>query len=97
VTGLLPQGYPPKGFNQKRRRRLQMAQHQCDIKTLRDEIINSFRPIEQLFKIMNASSLDDQGELVRSCSEVGLELSQNFRTKINAILDDMKNGSTNGQ
>jgi hypothetical protein len=97
VTGPLPQGYPPKGFNPKRRRRLQMEQPQCDIKTLRDEIINSFRPIEQLFKIMNASSLDDQGELVRSCSEVGLELSQNFRTKIHTILDNMKNGSTDGQ
>lgn len=74
-----------------------MEQYQCDLKTLRDEIINSFRPIEQLFKIMNASSLDDQGELIRSYSEVGLELSQNFRTKIQAILDNMKNGSTDGQ
>ena len=74
-----------------------MVQHPCDLKTLRDEIINSFRPIEQLFKIMNASSVDDHGELIRSCSEVGLELSGNFRTKINALLDNMKNGSADGQ
>ena len=35
-----------------------MEQHQCDLKTLRDEIINSFRPIEQLFKIMITSGRD---------------------------------------
>lgn len=54
---------------------------------LKSEIINVFRPIEQLFKIMDKSSEEIYGELTRSCAEVGLELCRSFRKKLEDILE----------
>ena len=53
---------------------------------LKSEIVNAFRPIEQLFKIMDKSSEEIYGELTRVSAEVGLELCQNFRRKLESIL-----------
>jgi len=58
-----------------------------DLLDLKSEIINAFRPIEQLFKIMDKSSEEIYGELTRSCAEVGLELCQNFRRKLGLLLE----------
>lgn len=57
-----------------------------DLLELKSEIINGFRPIEQLFKIMDKSSEEIYGEMTRSCAEVGLELCQNFRRKLDLLL-----------
>ena len=64
-----------------------MPQQHLDSLTLKDEIINAFRPIEQLFKIMDKSSPETSGDLTRSYGEVGLELCQNFRRKLDTILN----------
>uniref|UniRef100_I2Q4G8 Uncharacterized protein n=1 Tax=Desulfovibrio sp. U5L TaxID=596152 RepID=I2Q4G8_9BACT len=67
-----------------------------DIHYIRNEIINAFRPIEQLFKIMDTSSVEIYGELTRSSAEVGNTLCQNFRQKVDAILKDQGQGDQNG-
>ena len=72
-----------------------MPQHFDDI-VLKDEVINAFRPIEQLFKVMDTSSVEVYGELTHSFSEIGLELCQNFRRKLDAILSQQKDGTANG-
>ena len=63
-----------------------MEHDQPDMLELKSEIINAFRPIEQLFKIMDKSSSEASGDMTRSCAEVGLELCQNFRRKLDGIL-----------
>jgi hypothetical protein len=62
---------------------------------LKSEIINAFRPIEQLFKIMDKSSEEIYGELTRSSAEVGLELCQNFRRKLKNILKTKEKDALN--
>jgi len=44
-----------------------------------DELIHHFRPIEQLFRVMGAADPSEDGELARSCAEIGLCLTVNFR------------------
>ena len=73
-----------------------MEKSQLDSFNINDEIISAFRPIEQLFKIMDTSSTEIYGELTRSCAEVGLELCQNFRRKLDVILAQQKEGDTHG-
>ncbi|WP_428561145.1 MAG: hypothetical protein ACP59X_18260 [Solidesulfovibrio sp. DCME] len=64
-----------------------MEHDQPDMLELKSEIINTFRPIEQLFKIMDKSSSPElPGDIARSYAEVGLELCQNFRRKLDHIL-----------
>jgi len=63
-----------------------MEHDQPDILELKSEIINAFRPVEQLFKIMDKSSSELSGDIACSCAEVGLELCQNFRRKLDGIL-----------
>jgi len=70
-----------------------MDKNQPDIITLKDEIITEFRPIEQLFQIMDSTSVELYGELTRSYSEVGITLCKNFRQRLDAILDMQKRGS----
>ena len=43
-----------------------MDKNKPDKLTLKDEIITAFRPIEQLFKIMDSTSVELYGELTRS-------------------------------
>jgi hypothetical protein len=63
---------------------------------LKDEIINAFRPIEQLFKVMDTSSVEVYGELTHTFSEIGTTLCQNFRHKLDAILAQQKEGGSHG-
>uniref|UniRef100_I2Q6J3 Uncharacterized protein n=1 Tax=Desulfovibrio sp. U5L TaxID=596152 RepID=I2Q6J3_9BACT len=74
-----------------------MEQKQPDNFTLRDEIITAFRPIELLFKIMDTSSVEIYGELTRSYAEVGITLCQNFRQKLDAILNLQTGSNSNDQ
>ena len=63
-----------------------MDQHKPEKIMLQDDIITAFRPIEQLFKIMDSTSIELYGELTRSYSEVGITLCKNFRQRLDAIL-----------
>jgi hypothetical protein len=71
-----------------------MDQNQPDKLTLKDEIIIAFRPIEQLFQIMDSTSVELYGELTRSYSEVGITLCKNFRQRLDALLDMQNGGSS---
>ncbi len=71
-----------------------MDQNKPDKLTLKDEIITVFRPIEQLFQIMDSTSVELYGELTRSYSEVGITLCKNFRQRLDAILDMQDGGSS---
>ena len=66
-----------------------------DLFQTKDEIFNAFRPIEQLFKIMDTSFVEIYGELTRSYADVGITLSQNFRQKLDAILTAESGGNQN--
>ena len=63
-----------------------MGQKDHDLLQSKDEIFNAFRPIEQLFKIMDTSSVEIYGQLTRSYADVGITLCQSFRQKLDAIL-----------
>lgn len=64
-----------------------MGSDKPDLLDLKSEIINAFRPIEQLFKIMDKSSPESSGELPRAYGEIGLELCRNFRRRLDTILN----------
>lgn len=70
-----------------------MDQNKPEKLTLQDEIITAFRPIEQLFKIMDSTSVELYGEITRSYSEVGITLCKNFRQRLDATLDIQAGGS----
>ena len=70
-----------------------MGHKDHDLFQSKDEIFNAFRPIEQLFKIMDTSSVEIYGELTRSYADVGITLCQNFRQQLDAILA-IKSGET---
>ena len=70
-----------------------MSQKDHDLLQSKDEIFNAFRPIQQLFKIMDTSSVEIYGELTRSYADVGITLCQSFRQKLDAILTS-KSGDT---
>lgn len=72
-----------------------MDQNKSDKLTLKDEIITAFRPIEQMFKIMDSTSIELYGEITRSYSEIGITLCQNFRQRLDAILDMQSGGCSN--
>ncbi len=63
-----------------------MERDQPDILEIKSEIINAFRPVEQLFKIMDKSLSELPEDIACSWAEVGLELCQNFRRKLDSIL-----------
>lgn len=65
-----------------------MRQDKHDLLELKSEIANAFHPIEQLFKIMSKLSEGISDDTTRSCGEVGLELCQNFRRKLEIIFTD---------
>jgi len=72
-----------------------MDQNKPDKLTLKDEIITAFRPIEQLFKIMDSTSVELYGEITRSYSEIGITLCKNFRQRLDTILDMQSGDSSN--
>lgn len=59
-----------------------------DLLSLKDQILVIFRPIHEIFKIMDTTSVEIYGELSRSYSEVGVALCNNFRSKLDGILQD---------
>jgi hypothetical protein len=71
-----------------------MEKSQLDSFNSRDEIINAFRPIELLLGIMDTSSTEIYGNLTHSFSEIGKELCQNFRRKLDVFLAQQKEGDT---
>ena len=64
-----------------------MSQKNHDLRQTKEEIFNAFRPIEQLFKIMDTSSVEIYGQLTRLYADVGITLCQSFRQKLDAILN----------
>jgi len=72
-----------------------MPPQHLDNLTLKDEIINAFRPIEQLFRIMDTSGLDVDGTIIRCYAEIGLELTGNFRERIEKLLGPNQGGTEN--
>lgn len=69
-----------------------MEKEKRDLLTIYDNIIKAFRPIEQLFKIMDSSSAEIYGELSRLSAEVGLSLCEAFRIKLDDILHKQTGG-----
>ena len=53
-----------------------------------DVLVEHFRPIEKLFQLMGAVAPDAFGRasLVSGCSEIGLNLSAQFREKLERVL-----------
>lgn len=72
-----------------------MEQQQLDSLALKDELITVFRPIEQLFKIMDKSSPEISGDVASSYGEVGLVLCENFRRKLEEILSSKSEEASN--
>ena len=72
-----------------------MEQQQLDSLTLMDEIIKAFRPIEQLFRIMDKSPPEISGDLTCSYGEVGFVLCENFRSKLDEILSSKSQEASN--
>jgi len=73
-----------------------MPPQHLDNLTLKDEIINAFRPIEQLFKIMDTSGAEVDETIIRCYAEIGLELTGNFRERIEKLLGRNQEGADNG-
>jgi len=74
-----------------------MPPQHLDSLTLKDEIINAFRSIEQLFRIMDTSGLDVDGTIIRCYAEIGLEITGNFRKKLEKLLGRNQDGSENAE
>ena len=62
---------------------------------LKSAIISAFRPIEQLFKIMDITAIEVDGAILRSYAEIGLELTGNFRRKLELLLHLNQDGAEN--
>ncbi len=62
---------------------------------LKSAIISAFRPIEQLFKIMDTTAIEVDGAILRSYAEIGLELTGNFRRKLEILLHSNQDGAEN--
>jgi len=74
-----------------------MPLQQLDNLTLNDEIINAFRPIEQLFRIMDTSGLEIDGTIIRCYAEIGLELTGNFRDRLEKLLGRKQESADNAE
>jgi len=74
-----------------------MPPQHLDNLTLKDEIINAFRPIEQLFRIMDTSGADADKTIIRCYAEIGLELTGTFREKLEKLLGRTQEGSENAE
>jgi len=71
-----------------------MSPQNIDNLTLKDEIIKAFRPIEQLFRVMDTSGLDVDGTIIRCYAEIGLELTGTFRDRLVKLLVRKQDGGT---
>jgi hypothetical protein len=72
-----------------------MEPQHLDSLDLKSEIISAFRPIEQLFKIMDTTAIEVDGAILRCYAEIGHELTGNFRKKLEALLDSNQDGAEN--
>ena len=72
-----------------------MSPQHLDNLTLKDEIINAFRPMEQLFRIMDTSGTEVDGTIIRCYAEIGLELTGTFRDRIEKLLGRKQDGADN--
>ena len=72
--------------------------HDLDRLDQLDRLISSFRPIENLFMMMAAvdPGLGDGAELVRSCSEIGLNLTAQFRQELKHVFGREGGGESQG-
>ena len=52
-----------------------------------DELLRRFRPIEQLFRLMGAADPGRDDGLAQSCSEIGLNLTRNFRDHLEQVFE----------
>ena len=64
---------------------------------LKSEILSAFRPIEQLFKIMDTTAIEVDGAVLRSYAEIGLELTGSFRRKLEILLHSNQDGAENAE
>ena len=62
---------------------------------MKDEIIDAFRPIEQLFRIMDNSSLEGDGLVLQYYGEIGLALTANFRNRFEKLFPPKPVGADN--
>jgi hypothetical protein len=72
-----------------------MAEQRPDTLHMKDEIIDAFRPIEQLFKIMDNSTLETDGLVLQHYGEIGLALTANFRNRFEKLFPPKQAGSDN--
>ncbi|KHK01337.1 hypothetical protein [Desulfovibrio sp. TomC] len=56
-----------------------------------EQIIQRFRPIEQLFDVMGAADSGVQGVFVRRWAEIGMQLTTSFREYLEQIAATSKN------
>jgi|GEM_PF-2556836 len=56
-----------------------------------EEIVQRFRPIEQLFDVMGAADSGVQGVFVRRWAEIGMQLTTSFREYLEQITATSKN------
>ncbi|GAB6037722.1 hypothetical protein JCM15519_22810 [Fundidesulfovibrio butyratiphilus] len=60
--------------------------HDLDRLDQLDALLARFRPIEHLFQVMGAvGDTGDGAELVRGCSEIGLNLTGQFRDELERV------------
>ena len=67
-----------------------MDKNSLNLLDLKSEIINGFHPIEKLLKVMSKQSEGVQEDLTRSYAEIGLELCDSFRLKLDAAFKHYK-------
>ena len=72
-----------------------MAEQRPDTLHMKDEIIDAFRPIEQLFRIMDNSSLEGDELVLQYYGEIGLALTANFRSRFEKLFPPKQVGSDN--
>lgn len=64
-----------------------MDENDVDQLEVKDGIYNSFRLIENIFKIMDTSSPEVYGKLTSLYSEIGIALCRDFRSKLDAVFE----------
>ena len=64
-----------------------------------DELLRHFRAVEQLFRVMGKVDPDavGGGELVLSCSEIGLSLAAQFRKELERVFVREDGGDTGAE
>lgn len=74
-----------------------MEPQDLDKLDLKSAITSAFRPIEQLFKIMDTTAIEVDGAILRCYAEIGLELTGNFRMKLENLLNSNQDGAENAE